>query len=368
MFGTDDGTATLDDEQKALVLAKYEAKVEAIKALAASLEKAETTDEFTKLVVEYVADEAFESKYAAAVKSANEEAAAEAEEGDETDTDIVVPSDEDLAAIKQAFLSDIIAAVLDGKKTMDPVVELDEESESTEVTVYEKTVSVDFAKVLNGIQQGILDTVLYDYEALEQKKVAKTEGDEFFTWAFDDARKVGETKSIDQSSEDDAEDEIKNYSVTTYWLTATKRKDEDLTHDVLYMTFDDQLLAKNAIAELMENGEITREIFEEYANTNGVTLSIAESYLPGTLSGYTTLDTWLYQDGLKIGDITDVEYGPLLVNSQYLVPMYIADGEEFWYETVKRELFSEQSASLEEELKAQYTVTVKEKALNKIDA
>lgn len=364
MFQNSEST-DLTAEQKAKVLEEYEAKVEQMKAFAESLEQAKDADEFAKLVVQYAAEESFESKYEAALEKANEDAAANAEEG-ATDTDIDVPSDEDFAVIKQALLNEIVEAVLDGKIEMtDPAVELDEESESETVTAYGKTVSVDFAQVLNGVQTDVFDAVLADYEAIEQKKESKVEDDEFSAWAFEDGRRELDSKLIEEKPEEDAADENKIHTVSVYLLTQTKRKDTDLTHDVAYMLFDDQVLAKNAIVALLEKGEITLEMVQEYAEANGVSWAAGENYLPESVSGYGNLDEWLYEEGLTVGSITET---PLLINSQYMVALYVEDGEEFWYETVKRTIFSEKSASLEEELKATYTVTVKEKAWDKIDA
>jgi hypothetical protein len=329
------------------------------------LEKATDADEFAKLVAQYVAEDTFEIKYEAALEKANADAASKAEEG-ETDTDIAVPSDEDFESIKQAFLKEIVDAVHEGKTSLEnPAITLDEESESTTVTAYDKTVSVDFAKVLNTVQTDVFDAVLMDYESIEQKKARKITDDEFSTWAFDDAREKLDTKLIESKPEADAADTSKVYTISVYLLTNTKRKDTDLTRDVAYMLFDDQVLAKNAIAKLLENDEITQEIFEQYAEENSVSVAIGENYLPGSVSGYGNLDAWLYEDSLKVGDITETS---LAIDSQYMVALYIADGEEFWYENVKRTIFSEKSASLEEELKGMYEVKVKEKALDKIDA
>lgn len=355
----------LSSEQKEEVLKKYEAEVEEMKAFAESLEKVTDADEFAKMVAQYVAEKSFESLYEEALEAANEAAADDAEEG-ETDTEIAVPSDEDFAVIKQAFLNEIVDAVLAGDTEMkNAAVELDEDSESETVTAYDKTVSVDFAKILNSIQEDLFNAVLSDYDAIEQKKATKVEEDEFSTWAFEDDRKKLDSKLIDEKPEDDTADENKIHTISVYLLTETKRKDTDVTHDVAYMLFDDQLLAKNAILELLAEGEITQEMFEEYAEANGVSFAAGENYLPGSASGYETMDAWLYGEGLTVGSITET---PLLVNSQYMVALYVADGEEFWYENVKRTIFSEKSASLEEELKETYAVTVKEKALDKIDA
>lgn len=355
---------TLSDEQKAEVLKRYEAKVEAMKALAAALEKTTDPDAFAKLVAEYVAEETFEAKYKAALKKANK-ATEDAEEGDEN-TDITVPSDEDFAAIKQAFLAEIVEDVLAGKEALeedDIAVQLDDES--TTATAYGKEVSVEFAEVLNEVQQEVFAAVLWDYDYIDQEKIRKNEEDEFSKWAFDDAREVGNTKLIEDAPEADTANETKTHTVTVYLLTETKRKDTDLTRNVAYMLFDDTILAGNAIKVLQENETITKEIFEEVARDNKVSVATGKNYLPGSMSGYGALDAWLYGDDLTVGSIT-VE--PKLINSQYMVALYLDDGEEFWYETVKREIFSELSASYEAELLEKYTVTTKEKALKKIDA
>ena len=353
----------LTAEQKAEVLKAYEADVEKLQAFAKVLEAAKDADEFAELVVTYVANDSFDDLYDDALEAANEKAAADAE--DEEETDIVVPSDEDFAAIKSAMLNDIITAILDGKTTIDAAVTLDEDSDSETVTAYEKTVSVAFAEVLNSVQSDLFDAVLLDYESIEQKKATKVEEDDFSEWAFEDGHTALETKLFEEEPEEATADESKVHTISVYMLTEPKRKDEDLTHDVAYMLFDDQLLAKDAIAQLLAKEEITQEIFEEYAEANSVSVASGENYLPGSVSGYGNLDAWLYEDGLTVGSITET---PLVINSQYMVALYVADGEEFWYETVRRAIFSEKSASLEEELKATYAVTVKEKALDKIDA
>ena len=363
MFESAEST-DLTAEQKAEVLKKYEAEVEKLQAFAKTLEAAKDADEFAKLVVTYVANDSFDDLYDQALEKANEDAASKAE-NEEEETDIDVPSDEDFAAIKSAMLNNIINAVLDGKTTIDAAVKLDENSDSETVTAYEKTVSVDFAKVLNSVQSDLFDAVLLDYEGIEQEKATKLADDDFSAWAFEDDRKALDTKLIEEKPEDDTADESKIHTISVYLLTETKRKDEDLTHNVSYLAFDDQILAQAAIEELLENGEITAETFKEYAEENSLSLSEGENYLPGSISGYGTLDAWVYEDGLTVGSITET---PLLINSQYIVALYTGDGEAFWYETVKRTIFSEDSASYEDELVAKYEVTIKEKALAKIDA
>ncbi len=362
MFDTT-ATTSLTTAQKAEVLKKYEEKVAALQAFAEALKGVSNAEEFDRLVVDYAADESYDEIYKAALDKANEELKKAAKAGEEAKT-VATPNEEDLAAIKKAMLGEIVTAVLEDKTEIEDAIKLDKDSTAEEVTVYEKTVSVAFAKVLNTVKQDTFKDVLAVYEGIEQEKVGKVKDDEFSEWAFSADRKALETKLIETKPEKDAKDEDKSYTVAVYLLTELKRKDDTLTHNVEYMMFDDQYLAKDVIKDMQKAAKKDLATFKDFAKKNNVESSSMENYVEGSL-GYADFDKWLYSDEVKIGDITET---PIKVDSYYMVAMYVGDGNAVWYEDVKATIFSEDSTAREEALAKTHTVDVRKKALNKIDA
>lgn len=354
MYG--DTSATLTDAQKAEVQAKYDAKVTNLKAKAEQLKATVDLDSFRALCVKFLADENYSTQYDTAFDTINK---AETAGSTEENATIATPEDADLEAIREALVQEVTDAVLADKTEIENAVEIPESGDT--VTVYGKTVGTAFAKVLNETKKALFTSVLNLRDSIVQEKATKQENDDFSTWAFQDGRAKNDTNTFEATS---GENDTQAFTVSAYMMTETKRKDESLTRHVAYMLFQDQTLAKNAIAALKEQGTITLDSFDAYAAQNGANYSHYENYLPGTI-GYAAFDTWLYAEDLSMGAITE---SPIAMDTYYAVAYYYGNGETNWSMTVKNAIFSEDSTSYEKEMVAKYDVKIRENRLNKVDA
>lgn len=354
MYG--DTSATLTDEQKAEVQAKYDAKVSDLKVKAEQLKAAADLESFKQLCIEFLADENYDTLYDTAFDTINEaETAGSSDENATIDT----PEDADLQEIRAALVLEVVNAVLADQTEIGVAVEIPDSGET--VTVYGKTVGTAFAKVLNETKKNLFDTVLTQRETIVQNKVTKQDDDDFSAWAFQSERANGDTNTFETTS---GESTTQSFTTSAYMMTETKRKDEALTRHVAYMLFQDQTLAKNAITALTEQGTITLDSFDAYAAQNGADYSHYENYLYGSI-GYTAFDTWLYADDLTVGALTDT---PISMDNYYAVAYYYGNGEASWYMTVKNAIFSEDSTAYENDMVERYAVKVRENRLDKVDA
>lgn len=354
MYG--DTTDTLTDAQKAEVQAKYDAKVVELKAKAEQLKAAADFDAFEALCVEFLAEQSYDTEYDIAYETINSaETAGSTEENAKIDT----PEEADLEAIRAAMVAEVKEAVLADKTEIDAAVEIPTEGET--VTVYDKTVGIAFAKVLNETKQQVFNSVLSARDGITQKRVTKQDGDDFFTWAFTDGRAKLEKNTFETTN---GEGETTSFTVSAYMLLETKRKDESLTRNVAYMLFQDQTLAKNAIEAFKLQGTMTLDLFDAYAAQNQVQYSHYDNYVYGTI-GYSAFDEWLYDDARVLGEVTET---PIAMDSYYAVAYYYGNGEASWYMTVKDAIFSEDSTNYENEIVSKYAVNIRENRLDKVDA
>jgi len=372
-------TTTLTDEQKAKILEAYNAKVEELKAMAETLKGCADAEAFKKAVVEYHTADSYEDLYKAALKAANEAA----KKANKDAADITVPSEDDLKAIKAAMVAEVVAAVLADKDEIEDAVKIEKDYKETTIKVYEKTVSVEFAKVLNTTKQDLFESVHYEYENLEQEKVTKdsifstkdgkeataedkeTNAYKLAEWLFGKDTQKLTTNSFEEAPDADAKDEDKKYTVDAFLLTETRRKDEEKTRDVAYLVFQDKLLAADAIKDLQKETAMDLKKFEKYADEKNVEFVSIENYMKGTM-GSSAFDEWLFGAETKAGSITPEA---LNVSSYYyMVALYVGEGNAYWYESVKDAIFAESSENYQAEMEKTYKVTVNEKALSKIGA
>ncbi len=345
---------SIPDDKKETILRAYRDKITLHEGRTDKLKEVTSAEEFEKLVLEYAAEDAVENLYA-----------------NQSIADNIKPSDEDITAIKTAMKAQLVADAVAGKTTTADAVTIEDETAET-VTAYEKTVQTAYAKILNTIKGSAYKTVLSTKEALSQTKVPYTVGSDVSEWAFDEGRKVGDLTVIvsgDGEAEGGVPADLEEYTSTTisvYMLDAVQYADPTKSKNVAYILYETEDAALAAIAALRQNATLTFDIFEDYAHNNeNAGHAELEDYVKGNL-GSASFDTWLFADTTVVGTLTATPIK--LDESTYCVAFYHADGAENWYVNVKTSILNDDYEAYYDAMEGKYAITVKEKALDKIDA
>ena len=349
-LGSDVKASELNDEQKAKVLEAYKKAIAQAKADAEALKAKTTEEEFMNFILDYAAKKAIDDTYA-----------------DQTVADTDKPTDADLTAIKEALKADILAEIAEGKEKADAAVTVEENA--TSVTVYEKTVTAGFAKVLNTVKEKVFTSVKSTKNTSTMDTINYVEDDEFATWAFADGRVAGErTVIVTGDGKEEGEVTKKDgYSyVNVYYLRNAQYKNVQKTKDVAYMLFGTADAAKAAIEKLNAKGTMDLATFEAMATELSSTgHTHMENYAKGEL-GSDAFDKWVFADDTTVGKLTAEPIE--LDEKNFAVVFYYAEGDEKWYVDVHNTLLSEDYDKFIEAMEVKYPVTAKEKTWNKIEA
>lgn len=192
-------------------------------------------------------------------------------------------------------------------------------------------------------------------EAIAQTAYQKEYNDstDLSTWAFDEARKVGDTKIIKDSEEG-------NYDI--YYLTATAYKDEYTTKTAIQILFkpgnyESDEKAKEAADKVMAEwnaSDKTKETFEKLAEKyNEDSVSLYEN-ISNNLT--TDFEKWCYDENRKPGDVDMVKtyYG-------YHIVYFVGDGMVAWQAQVKSTLTSKKYNNTIEQYEKDYPITENKK-------
>ncbi len=335
-------------ENEAKVLTAYQTAVEKAKDRAEKLEATTSPEVFMNLVCAFVAEDSIDDIYAAQdIKDADK------------------PSDEDVAAIKVALRASVIEDLMNGKEKAEPVVTLKEGQETA--TVYGKTVTAAYATTLNTIKTSLFNSVNTEKGKILEDKVSYVAENEFSEWAFADGRVAGEKKVIiegDGKAEGDITKENGYSYVSVYYLRAAQYRNTEKARDVAYAVYDSAEKAEAAIETLLAMESMNLEAFEK--TVAGAT---GNTHIEDCVRGYLNsdiFDAWLYGSETELGAITKT---PLeLATDNYGVAYYYGEGDEHWYIFVKEALISEDYDTNYAEIEGKYSITVNEKALEKVNA
>lgn len=342
------GSDYTDEELEAskdAVLAKYREKILAAKAELAKFESS---------------GDAFAFKYNLYLKAATE--AFDAYYGKQTVADVDKPADADFATIKNALIVDAVSEAIENSGTSTDAATIDGDS----ATAYDIHVTAAYGKILNSVKTEVLTKLADTKTTYVVEKATYSKDNEFSKWAFDDARVVGETKTI-ADGDGSAEGEIVNvkgyYSASIYMLNATQRKDTDKAKNVAYMVFESTQKAQTALGAFAQ-GEHTKDAFLAIGETNENLGSQAiENYTKGSF-GNADFDKWLFDDKTLLGHYTTT---PIKIDDKaYLIAYYYGDGEELWRLDVKNTVFNERADAELDRMENAYAVTTKDKALAKV--
>lgn len=218
------------------------------------LAKAESADEFKRMLIEYKFDENFESAYKTAVKNLATEDK---------------PSEEVLNAYKESVKQQIIDAVMDGKS--DIIEEDDKEAEATAdestETKWEKaakTIPSSVITKLNTVIKNATKSAAYTLDTdLGKFLFAGVKAQ--YGIEYDEDEKQGENadvndyfideKEFSESEKEAAEAEGK-YTLTVYYVTESAHRDESIERDVAHILF-------KVDTKLTENTENTFKTSDE---------------------------------------------------------------------------------------------------------
>ena len=347
----DDHTDAELTENADKVLEAYTAKINEAKALFDSLEKIKVAEDFNNKLYDHLANTYYTDAYEAI----------ELEEAK-------LPESADAEEINKKIVADIIADIIAGKDTTETAyTETKSEDQETSVfTIADYTVTAEYAKAIDSAKQSVFKNLLTDKDTYIVNKARFTENDEFFTWAFEDGRTVGDVKTTRTGDGAETEEITKDsgkFTASVYLLTATQRRDDSLTKNVAYMTFSSEASAKAAI-DAFASGTISKEAFEAVAAEQSATANnVLENYVEGYL-GLDAFDKWLYNKDTVIGSYTKT---PISADeSTYLVAFYYSNGEPNWSVVVKSDIFNEKYTSFTSDMQSTYTVNINDKLLSKI--
>ena len=327
------------------VLTKYAEKIKDIKATVSEFEKAESTEEFQKQLYEYLATKYYEENYA--------------DNGLEADK---LPAEEVVNSVKASVIEAVVSDVVAGKTATETAYT---EADGT-YTLYSNTVTEEFAVAIDEIKTSVFNSILTDKETYIVEKAAYSEGDDFSEWAFEDGRAANDTKSIltgDGAESDEILDDEGSFNASVYILSSAQYRDEELSKNVSYLVFSTEDAAKSAI-EAFAAGTISKEAFEAVGTELSATAnSEIEDYTEGSL-GVDAFDEWLFDSATKVGSYTT---SPISSDdTTYIVAYYNGDGEANWRISVKSSIFNDRYSDYYSDMETKYTVTVKDRILNKI--
>ncbi len=337
--------ANLTDEQKTKVAEAFKELIAEAKDNAKKLTEKTTIDDVNMFVMEYIARKELDSAWKTK------------KPGTDNDKETVTENE---ATIKATLVGAIAQEVLAGKTESSKAIE-------TNVVIKDLTLDSETKTKINEIQNTAFKATLTAKETYVRTNSAYAgDDDEFFVWAFEDGRKAGATKTITKGDEAAEVKATSSYSISAYFLAKAPYRDESHTRNVAYMLFTDEATAKSAVKALMDRNISDLEKFEALADEFGASAHThIEDYVKGSLNS-SVFDTWLFADDVKVGTFTEAPLA--LEESTYCVALYYGEGNESWYVTVKNQILTEKFDEAVADLTEKYPVTVREKALNRVDA
>lgn len=346
-----DATDSEIEAKKADILAAYKTEIDEAKKLADGLEACKTVEEFKKYVFDNKVGGNYDELFA-----------------EEELKDADKPSEEALKTIKEKITAAVVAEVLaDADKTGDDVVETktgEGDSAVTTYTLYEISITEAFAKAIRTIREDLFKGISNINDSYTVEKGAYSKSDDFMVWAFDEARKDGDIKSIaegDGSAEGELKAEKEYYRETVYFLNKAQYKDEESSRDVAYMLFSSTTDANKVIdgikAAVKDGTALTREKFSELgAANNAANDAFVENYVKGNM-GSTSFDAWIYGKDIKKGDYTT---SPITMSDgSIMVAFYVDDGDPCWKVNVKNAILEEKYSAREDAMTAAHSGSVK---------
>ncbi len=341
VVGEDAPEATIT-ANKDKIEAKYKELIEEAKKNAEELSKQLSASEFKAFLYNYIANKNYDDLLSGKKLASDK-----------------LPSEDDLKIIKQKLIAAVVEDLKNGKTEATTDVVDSKVDGATVYTVYEKTVSKEFADAIKSVKNSLFSSAGAVDEGYTYEGTNYVENDDFSTWAFSADRKENETKVIktgDGSKEGEFKVDTKSFSAKTYIITKPRYQDTTVTKDVAYMTFSSEDTAKAAIEALKGKGTLTKDIFDAVATEKEATNNILyENYRKGEI-GNTVFDTWLFTPSVKPGAFTE---NPITMSEgYYLVAYYVKDGKLAWQTDVENALLTEAVEKAEKEMEKAYGASI----------
>ena len=345
------------ETNKADIIAKYKEMIEDAKEKAAALLTADGADAFKNSVVTELVSDAWDDNYETSLESS------EVKEGDEL-------SPENTATVKAIVVGNLVKLIIDeGEFKSEDVVS--DDGKLFGASIEGVTFSEEYATLLEEVASTVFTSAQSKSATYFVEKATYTDSDDAIEWAFEDDRKAGDTKTIEEGDgADGAEmsedpDELESFSVSAYYLVKPEYKDESLSKNVGLMVFTSSSDAAAAVEKL--SADMSIEEFEALCDELGATFSKYENYTKGSM-GVDAFDTWLYDEETVVGSYTDSAIS--LDETTFAVAIYYDDGMPMWEVSVKSAIFSDKYEEFDTALTEKYKDAIKtnDKAINKIDA
>ena len=362
-YGDDKKADDLNDEEKAAVLALYKEKIAAAHASAKELATKTTLDEFKKWIIDYSAKELYAEQFDSAMENVTSEQK---------------PSEENLATIKDKTIAAVIKEVTEGKTEVTEDVVTTEADSNKTYTLYEISVSAEFAEAAKTLKSKLFDAVTSAKEdGLYEKTnyvAPDSEGtkDDLSEWAFSADRKVNDVTNIetgDGANEAEVTVSTERFTATVTILTKTVYRDETLSRNFAYMLFTDEAAAKTAVEAIEAVEGLDKDKFLNIANDENNPAD-ASTYLEDCVIGTMAseaLDEWLYS--ATAGDYTKTPI--TMSDGSFMVALYVSEGSTpAWKYTVKSSIYNEDYTSYETRMNEDFasSVVVNDKVINKVGA
>lgn len=271
-------------------------------------------------------------------------------------------------ALTDAPAADVLAA------DKDALLALVRKSLTEDDVKFEKSADNAYNNALSEIFDELCDEAATEYDAIVEENSLHydpnaEEISELDTWLFDEATKVGDTKTITSEG-----DQKSTYSV--YFMSATSHLDETATKDVAHIlvSFDDyktgttitdeekaeaKAEADRILAEYLA-GEKTQAAFEKLGEENTADSNVVyEGVAEGDM--VEAFENWLFDEARTVGEtgIVETEYG-------YHVMYFIGDGKLAWENTAHNGVLNDLFTEWVETNATTYNYTEKESVVNSI--
>lgn len=351
-------------ENKDKVLAEYKKQIKEAQDAAKELESKTNLEDFKAYIYNYVANEAVEDNYGSQTISDEAKGSLTAEQ---------------ISAIKAELVKAVVAEATaeDAADTATAAIEIkDDDADDKTYEFAGATVTKAYAKIVNTVKEKAYSTVKSATTTYNVEKSGYTKDNKFSEWAFKEG-KLNDKKLIAEydASEEGAmvEDESKitaekkQSQTGVYFLTGERRKDTEKAKNFTYMVFSTEATAKEAIAELVAGGTVTKDAFLAMAETKKATTSNSiTDYTKGAM-GSTEFDEWLFDTAKNVGDLTST---PIKTTSDsttvYIVALYEGEGQELWYLDVKSTIVNEKAEAEATRLEGAHAITVYDNRLKRV--
>ena len=360
------GEDAKEADHKDEILAAYKEKIAEAKEKAKALAAITDQDEFLKFVLNDKLDETYEDTY-------NDL------KGKNSIEDKVLPSDEDVAAIKEAMIAKIFEELFaeEVKDTAVDDVEERKDGDTSKYYAYDIEVNKIYGEFLTKLKSSLYSTLLSAKKAcvseehtfhVHDEDEEEHEEDESQDWLFDDQRAAGDTTLLeDGDGAKDAEVTAtdKHYTADVYLMTKPHYKDETKVRDGAYMVFSNEDSAKAAIEALKAKGTVDLDTFLALAEEMADSHTELNDYVEGTISSE-EFDAWFLDENRVKGDYTAEA---IKISSSFVVAYFEQVGDiTVWQTNVKYTLYSEDYEKVSKEYTDKYSSTIvsNESVLDKI--